>query len=260
MLPPQIRPLGDLDEGEPPFEPGDLAVELPAAIGSLRRRFELTRLHSGFISGLAEQSDAAELLALAADKAQTQQLAASAQVVDVLTRFPTTLSAEQLTQLLPGTVRQSADASLQRLPAAVMQQIETALGQAMAGYEQRLRDSGQLLQNGAEAVAAQVRRTEKLNRNVAWKALARGGPMLTKQYAAAQGGDVLLDWSALPTHLDEEQRLSRLTAWVLRAEQDGRRYGLLLPQTHIAPELGRDHRDRCLRELALFGIAPEDRA
>ena len=47
---------------------------------------------------------------------------------------------------------------------------------------------------------------------------------------------------------------------VLRAEQDGRRYGLLLPQTHIAPELGRDHRDRCLRELALFGIAPEDRA
>ena len=97
-------------------------------------------------------------------------------------------------------------------------------------------------------------------RHVAWKALARGGPMLTKQYAAAQGGDVLLDWSALPTHLDEEQRLSRLTAWVLRADQDGRRYGLLLPQTHIAPELGRDHRDRCLRELALFGIAPEDRA
>ena len=97
-------------------------------------------------------------------------------------------------------------------------------------------------------------------RHVAWKALARGGPMLTKQYAAAQGGDVLLDWSALPRHLDEEQRLSRLTAWVLRADQDGRRYGLLLPQTHIAPELGRDHRDRCLRELALFGIAPEDRA
>ena len=78
---------------------------------------------------------------------------------------------QQLTQLLPGTVRQSADASLQRLPTAVMQQIETALGQAMSGYEQRLRDSGQLLQTGAEVVAAQVRRTEKLSRTVAWKAL-----------------------------------------------------------------------------------------
>lgn len=44
ILPPQMRPLGDLEEGEPPFEPGDLALELPAAIEPLRRRFELTRL------------------------------------------------------------------------------------------------------------------------------------------------------------------------------------------------------------------------
>jgi len=44
ILPPQLRPLGDLDEGEPPFEPGDIALDLPAAIDPLRRRFELTRL------------------------------------------------------------------------------------------------------------------------------------------------------------------------------------------------------------------------
>jgi ATP-dependent helicase/nuclease subunit B len=44
VLPPQIRPLGDLDEGEPPFEPGDLSLDLPAAIEPLRRRFELVRL------------------------------------------------------------------------------------------------------------------------------------------------------------------------------------------------------------------------
>ena len=44
ILPPQLRPLGDLDEGEPPFEPGELALDLPAAIEPLRRRFELTRL------------------------------------------------------------------------------------------------------------------------------------------------------------------------------------------------------------------------
>lgn len=44
LLLPQIRPLGDLDEGEPPFEPGDLAMDLPPAISSRRRRFELARL------------------------------------------------------------------------------------------------------------------------------------------------------------------------------------------------------------------------
>jgi ATP-dependent helicase/nuclease subunit B len=47
VLPPQMRPLGDLEEGEPPFEPGDLALDLPAAIDPLRRRFELTRLVAG---------------------------------------------------------------------------------------------------------------------------------------------------------------------------------------------------------------------
>ena len=44
VLLPQIRALGDLDEGEPPFEPGDLSLELPPAISPLRRRFELARL------------------------------------------------------------------------------------------------------------------------------------------------------------------------------------------------------------------------
>jgi ATP-dependent helicase/nuclease subunit B len=44
VLPPQMRPLGDLEEGEPPFEPGDLSLDLPAAIEPLKRKFELTRL------------------------------------------------------------------------------------------------------------------------------------------------------------------------------------------------------------------------
>ncbi len=44
LLLPQIRALGDLDEGEPPFEPGDIALDLPPAISPWRRRFELAGL------------------------------------------------------------------------------------------------------------------------------------------------------------------------------------------------------------------------
>ena len=44
VLLPQIRALGDLDEGEPPFEPGDVALDLPPAITLSRRRYELARL------------------------------------------------------------------------------------------------------------------------------------------------------------------------------------------------------------------------
>src|SRR5690606_8539947 len=66
VLPPQMRPLGDLEEGEPPFEPGDLALDLPTAIAPLRRRFELTRLvaeHADLLPGRELSASAALELA-----------------------------------------------------------------------------------------------------------------------------------------------------------------------------------------------------
>ena len=44
VLLPQVRPLGDLEEDEPPFAPGELGLDLPPAIPPLRRRFEMARM------------------------------------------------------------------------------------------------------------------------------------------------------------------------------------------------------------------------
>ncbi len=44
LLLPQLRPIGDLEEGEAPFEPGDLSLDLPAAITPWKRRFELAAM------------------------------------------------------------------------------------------------------------------------------------------------------------------------------------------------------------------------
>lgn len=63
VLPPQMRPLGDLDEGEPPFEPGDLALDIPAAIDPLARRFELACLVAAH-AGLLERSELSAAAAL----------------------------------------------------------------------------------------------------------------------------------------------------------------------------------------------------
>lgn len=49
---------------------------------------------------------------------------------------------------------------------------------------------------------------------------------------------------------DPEARLSRLCAWVLQAEQEGRDYGLRLAGVDIAPAHGAAHRQRCLEALA----------
>lgn len=46
LLLPQIRAIGDLDEGEPPFDLEALGLDLAPALSPLRRRFELARLIS----------------------------------------------------------------------------------------------------------------------------------------------------------------------------------------------------------------------
>jgi len=48
-----------------------------------------------------------------------------------------------------------------------------------------------------------------------------------------------------------EAQLSRLCAWVLRAEQLGLRYGLRIAGQDIAPANGLAHQLRCLQALAL---------
>ncbi|QIF43440.1 assimilatory sulfite reductase (NADPH) flavoprotein subunit [Aeromonas veronii] len=93
---------------------GDEATAHGTLHAALTGHFELTRLHGGFITGLADISDNAALNDLAGDKAQVNALVASAQVVDVLKRFPTALTAEQLIGLLrPLTPRLYSIASAQ---------------------------------------------------------------------------------------------------------------------------------------------------
>lgn len=93
---------------------GDEATAHGTLRTALTGHFELTRLHGGFITGLADISENAALKDLAGDKAQVNALVASAQVVDVLKRFPTELTAEQLASLLrPLTPRLYSIASAQ---------------------------------------------------------------------------------------------------------------------------------------------------
>jgi ATP-dependent helicase/nuclease subunit B len=65
VLLPQMRALGDLDEGEPPFEPGELALDLPPAISASRRRYELARLVADHQDALGRSLDATGALELA---------------------------------------------------------------------------------------------------------------------------------------------------------------------------------------------------
>lgn len=89
-------------------------------------------------------------------------------------------------------------------------------------------------------------------RHVAWKAYARGDQLLTKQFGGRASSEVWLDWATTPGHFGVEQRLARLTRWVLMAEADAVAYGLKLPGCDIPPGLGANHREACLQALALY--------
>jgi uncharacterized protein (DUF58 family) len=86
---------------------------------------------------------------------------------------------------------------------------------------------------------------------IAWRLAARSDELSVKQFEAAGGGDLMLEFDALPSSTGLEQRLSRLSRWVLDADATHMRYGLRLPGAMIDLGSGAQHRDRCLTALAV---------
>lgn len=93
-------------------------------------------------------------------------------------------------------------------------------------------------------------------RQVAWKAYARGAPLLVKEYSAIGSELRVFDFGRL-TQLGTEARLEQLAKWVVDAETRGERYALIVPEAHIEADHGSEHRHRCLTALALHGIERE---
>jgi uncharacterized protein (DUF58 family) len=95
--------------------------------------------------------------------------------------------------------------------------------------------------------------------HVAWKAVARGQPLLIKQFSGSGGGSAWFVWDEL-AGLDREQRLSRLCRWVVDADREGIEYGLKMPARTFAPDGGEQHRHQVLQYLALFELDEHDQA
>ncbi len=88
-------------------------------------------------------------------------------------------------------------------------------------------------------------------RLVAWKRSAQRQDLVSREYHASSGEKLLFDWQQV-AHLPLEQALSRLTAWILRADDTGMNYRLQLPGFDSGVGQGHAHRHECLRALALF--------
>lgn len=92
-------------------------------------------------------------------------------------------------------------------------------------------------------------------RRLDWKAFSRGQGLLVKDFSALVGQEPMLDFDALDG--DIEARLSLLCHWVVELAERQQPFALRIAATTIGPDTGADHRSRCLRELALFGLERE---
>ena len=90
--------------------------------------------------------------------------------------------------------------------------------------------------------------------HISWKAAARTDELYTTQYIGSRPVTYWIDWSDIQA-ADNEQRLSIMTALVIKAEKHQQHYGLKLPQQEITPDVGNKHYHQCLTALALYSPA-----
>ncbi|KKN90598.1 hypothetical protein LCGC14_0227400 [marine sediment metagenome] len=91
-------------------------------------------------------------------------------------------------------------------------------------------------------------------RRLDWRAWSRGQGLHSKVFAEPLHNGLWLDLDTAPgDSLDE--RLGTLTGWVLQLEQAGQPYGLQLSGRRHEPGMGEVHRDACLKDIALYGLA-----
>jgi uncharacterized protein (DUF58 family) len=95
---------------------------------------------------------------------------------------------------------------------------------------------------------------ESLSR-IAWKAWARTGQLLAKDYRSG-AGSAWLEWNAIPA-ADPEARLSCLTRMIIDAKAGGQLFGLRLPGIELPPMTGQEHFHKCLALLATFDTASD---
>ena len=90
-------------------------------------------------------------------------------------------------------------------------------------------------------------------RRIDWKALARYGELLVREYQDGSTSSAWLDWESLEG-MDTEARLAILTRLVLDAHSAGLKYGLRLPEGVLNPSNGDGHLHECLNRLAVHGL------
>ncbi len=90
-------------------------------------------------------------------------------------------------------------------------------------------------------------------RRIAWKTSARHQKLYSRVMESPSEDACEINWYLMRGG-NTEEKLSIMTAWILRAERLQIPYSLEMPTAALPPDLGEEHRDACLEILALFQL------
>lgn len=88
-------------------------------------------------------------------------------------------------------------------------------------------------------------------KHIAWKALAQGRGKLSKTFQGEAQPSVWIDWFQVNANSLEE-KISKLTSLILKADKLNQTYGLKTPQHSLAKGHGMSHKKQCLHVLACY--------
>jgi uncharacterized protein (DUF58 family) len=88
-------------------------------------------------------------------------------------------------------------------------------------------------------------------KRIAWRTSARHQKLYTREMESPKEEACELNWYLMGGR-DVEEKLSVLTAWILRAERQQIPYSLEMPSDALPADLGDEHFHACLKILALF--------
>jgi uncharacterized protein (DUF58 family) len=93
--------------------------------------------------------------------------------------------------------------------------------------------------------------------HVAWKQVAKGHGLISKQFSHQSGASGWLLLAAMPA-ADINQKLQQLSYQIIELTRNNQLFGLDLGDQKIAVDMGLEHQQRCLSALALYRIPIED--
>ncbi|MCK4708068.1 MAG: DUF58 domain-containing protein, partial [Gammaproteobacteria bacterium] len=88
-------------------------------------------------------------------------------------------------------------------------------------------------------------------KHISWKAYAQGRGMLTKTFQGHASPSLWIDWLDM-TAESLEGKLSQMTALVIDANKEGKKYGVKLPGINIQQTTGAAHLSECLQQISIF--------